>query len=95
MQGQMQYGQYHFKTLVQGQPKGIDKSNPTISLKHVNSNPNISLDNNSKSLFYSSPLEHRNLPVTQPVSNVQSRHRHGDLAKSLFLPQQSQVEVPE
>lgn len=84
MQNQMPYIPFQSKMQSPTATKIIDRSIPNIPLRHATSNPNISLDIHSKTQFEG----FRNGPITQPQVNQYNRARHGDLARSMILPQQ-------
>lgn len=87
MQNQMAYTPFQPKGFGQI-PKTIDRSIPIISPKHSVNNPNLSLEFNSKNQFESKYSDNRVIPIILSPTNQHSRSRHGDLAKSLILPQQ-------
>lgn len=88
MQNQMPYIPYQPKAQGQTGTKIMDRSIPILPPKHTASNPNLSLDFNAKNQFEG----FRGIPMAQSPVNQYSRPRHGDLARSMILPQQeSQV----
>lgn len=86
MQNQQSYMAYLPKMPIQGANKLIDRSIPVLPPKHSASNPNLSLDFNGKGQFDG----FRGLPMAQSPVNQYNRARHGDLARSMMLPQQEQ-----
>lgn len=84
MQSQLPYIPFQSKIQNQGLTKITDRSIPSMPLRHVASNPNISLEINPKNQSEG----FRGLPLNQVPSTQYNRPRHGDLARSLILPQQ-------
>jgi hypothetical protein len=84
MQNQQPYVPYQPKLQMQGPTKLIDRAIPSFPPKHTASNPNLSLDFTPKPHFDA----FRGLPLAQPPASQYARPRHGDLARSMILPQQ-------
>ncbi len=92
-------------------PKGFDKTLPTPNIKHYASNPNLSMEFNSQKLINPSSenniqstnnlkknIEYRSPPSHHPYNfnlNQHTRAGRNDMAKSLIIGENSNVDIPE